>query len=30
MKISKRVFDYYVNKQDFDNLIDLYKILKNF
>lgn len=30
MKITKTVFEYYVNTQDQDHLIDLYKILKNF
>lgn len=30
MKITKIVFQYYVNSKDIDYLIDLYKILKIF
>ena len=30
MRINKSVLDYYVNKNEYNILIDLYKILKNF
>lgn len=30
MKITKRVYEYYVDTEDMDYLIDLYKILKYF
>lgn len=30
MKITQRIFEFYVNTKDMDYLIDLYKILKIF
>lgn len=30
MKITKTIIEYYINKEEYDYLIDLYKTLKSF